>query len=196
MKTIYTVGHSNIPVSQFINLLQTFKIEVVVDVRSRPFSKYASQFNGDQIRRSLIDNNMLYVYMGNLVGGKPEAEEFYDCNGYVMYDRLAESPLFQTGISRLIEGCALYRVALMCSEEDPTNCHRRLLIGKVLRKRDVIVLHIRKRGTVLTEEDLDTDKAQLQNDLFNYQTEPLWRSVEPVLPQKRNDRPAGEAGTG
>ena len=98
-----------------------------------------------------------------------------------MYDRLAESPAFQTGISRLMKGIVLYRVALMCSEEDPTNCHRRLLIGKVLREREVNVLHIRKRGIIQTEEDLNTTKARPQPDLFNHQAEPSWRSAEPVL---------------
>jgi len=178
---IYTVGHSNIPTSQFVDLLQIFKVAVVVDVRSRPFSKYASQFNRDLIRQSLVENNIIYVYMGDLIGGKPEAEEFYDCNGYVMYDHLAESPAFQTGISRLMKGIALYRVALMCSEEDPTNCHRRLLIGKVLREQEVNVLHIRKGGIIQTEEELNTTKARLQADLFGHQVDSPWRSAVPVL---------------
>jgi len=108
-------------------------------------------------------------------------KEYYDSSGYVMYNRLAELPSFQTGISRLIKGIALYRVALMCSEEDPTNCHRRLLIGKVLREREVNVLHIRKGGIIQPEEDLNTAKARLQPDLFGHQVEPSWRSAEPVL---------------
>ncbi|MDO9530291.1 MAG: DUF488 domain-containing protein, partial [Syntrophales bacterium] len=144
MKYIYTVGHSNIPISQFVDLLATSKIAVVVDVRSRPFSKYASQFNRDLINQTLSANNLIYVYMGDLLGGKPEDRKYYDRGGYVMYDYMAESASFQTGISRLIKGTALYRVALMCSEEDPTNCHRKLLIGKVLREQGIHVLHIRK----------------------------------------------------
>ena len=181
MKYIYTVGHSNVPISQFVDLLQTFKIAVVVDVRSRPFSKYATQFNKDLIRQSLVENNIIYVYMGDLLGGKPEDKKYYNRGGYVMYDRLAESPSFQTGISRLMKGIALYRVTIMCSEEDPTNCHRRLLIGKVLMEREVNVLHIRKGGIIQTEEDLNTTKAQLQPGLFDHQVDPSWRSVGPVL---------------
>jgi len=69
----------------------------------------------------------------------------------------------------------------MCSEEDSTDCHRRLLIGKVLRERGVDVLHIRKGGTIQTEKDLNTTEIQLQSDLFGNQATPPWRSAQPVL---------------
>ncbi len=180
-KIIYTIGHSNISVPQFLDLLQTFKIEVVVDVRSRPYSKYATQFGKDQIHQALSTDNIMYVYMGDLIGGKPKEEIFYDYKGYVMYDRLAGSASFQTGISRLIKGIALYRVALMCSEEDPTNCHRRLLVGRVLREREVDVLHNRKGGIIQTEKDLNTTEIQIQPDLFGNQVASSWRSAQPVL---------------
>ena len=180
-KTIYTVGHSNIQVSQFINLLQPFKIAVVVDVRSRPLSKYATQFNKDQIRQTLSTDNIMYIYMGDLIGGKPKEGIFYDREGYVRYDTIAESASFQTGISRLMKGITGYRIVLMCSEEDPTDCHRRLLIGKVLREREVNVLHIRKGGIIQTEKDLNTTEIQLQSDLFGNQATLPWRSAQPVL---------------
>ena len=177
-KRIYTVGHSNISTSQFINLLRPFNIEVIVDVRSNPFSKYATQFNKDQIHRFLPANNIRYLYMGDLLGGKPKDPLFYDRKGYVRYDLMAESSLFQEGISRLINGIGLYKVALMCSEENPTACHRRLLIGKVLRERGVEVLHIRKDGTTHKDTSLITTSVQL--DLFENSTNLPWRSAQPV----------------
>jgi len=186
MERIYTIGHSNIQVSQFVDLLQTSKIEVVVDVRSRPFSEYAAQFNRGRIEHSLSTNNIKYVYMGDLVGGKPQDPIFYDRHGYVRYDTIAESASFKVGISRLMKGIVLYRVALMCSEEDPTNCHRRLLIGKVLKEREIDVLHIRKGGIIQTEEYLRTTEAQFQPDLFGHQAKPLWRSAKPVLVKRRS----------
>lgn len=178
-KVIYTVGHSNIQASEFISLIKAFKIEVVVDVRSRPYSKHAAQFNKNEIQQSLSENNLSYLYLGNLVGGKPQEKEFYDNEGYVTYDRLAASPSFQTGISRLMKGIDLYRIVLMCSEEDPTNCHRRLLIGKVLREQDIEILHIRKEGIIQTEKDIAG--IQFQPDLFGKQVNPPWRSAQPVL---------------
>ena len=178
-KVIYTVGHSNIQISEFIGLIKAFKIEVVVDVRSWPYSKYATQFNKDEIHQSLSVNNITYLYMGNLVGGKPQEREFYDNEGYVKYDRLAASPSFQTEISRLMKGIGLYRIVLMCSEEDPTNCHRRLLIGRVLKKQGIEVLYIRKEGIVQTEKDMAG--IQFQPDLFGKQDASLWRSSRPML---------------
>jgi len=178
-KVIYTVGHSNIQVSEFIGLIKAFMIEVVVDVRSRPYSKYAAQFNKNEIHKFLSANNIIYLYLGNLVGGKPQEREFYDNEGYVKYDRLAVSPSFQTGISRLMKGIDLYWIVLMCSEEDPTNCHRRLLIGRVLNEQGIEVLHIRKEGIVHTEKDMAG--IQFQPDLFGKQDAPLWRSSKPVL---------------
>lgn len=117
--------------------------------------------------------------MGNLVGGKPQEREFYDNEGYVKYDRLAASPSFQTEISRLMKGIGLYRIVLMCSEEDPTNCHRRLLIGRVLKKQGIEVLYIRKEGIVQTEKDMAG--IQFQPDLFGKQDASLWRSSRPML---------------
>ncbi len=181
-KIIYTIGHSNIPVPQFLDLLQTFKIDVVVDVRSRPYSKYATQFGKDQIHQALSSDNIMYIYMGDSIGGKPREETFYDYRRYVMYDRLAGSASFQTGISRLMKGIVRgYRIALMCSEEDPTDCHRRLLIGRVLREQGVDVQHIRKGGTIHTEKDLNTTGIQIQPDLFGNQADLPWRSAQPVL---------------
>jgi len=178
-KVIYTVGHSNIQASEFFSLIKAFKIEMVVDVRSRPYSKYATQFNKDEIHKFLSVNNITYLYMGNLVGGKPQERGFYDNEGYVRYDRLADSASFQTGISRLIKGIDLYRIVLMCSEEDPANCHRRLLIGRVMKEQGIEVLHIRKESIVQSEKDMAG--IQFQPDLFGKQDVPLWRSSKPVL---------------
>jgi len=178
-KVIYTVGHSNIQISEFIGLIKAFKIEVLVDVRSWPYSKYATQFNKNEIHQSLSVNNITYLYMGNLVGGKPQEREFYDNEGYVKYDRLSASPSFQTGISRLMKGIGFYRIVLMCSEEDPTYCHRRLLIGRVLNEQGIEVLYIRKEGIVQTEKDMAG--IQFQPYLFGKQDAPLWRSSKPVL---------------
>jgi uncharacterized protein (DUF488 family) len=94
------------------------------------------------------------LFLGKELGGRPESSEFYDAEGFVLYSRIAESPLFLEGIERLITGITTYRVALMCGEENPANCHRRLLVGRVLAKRGVSVRHIRGDGTVQDEDEL------------------------------------------
>src|SRR5205814_8178101 len=149
MSTLYTIGHSNQELKDFLSLLNQHQIEVLVDVRSSPYSRFAPQFNQDEIKRTLTANGVRYLFMGDLLGGRPTDESFYDKGGHVMYWRLAQSPLFQEGIRRLENGMSEYRIAIMCSEEDPIECHRALLIGRVMTDKGTEVSHIRAQGILL-----------------------------------------------
>jgi uncharacterized protein (DUF488 family) len=153
---VYTVGHSNGPFESFTRLLELHRVQVVADVRSYPFSKYCQQFDTDNIRASLKNAEYVYVFMGGELGGKPKGEQFYDAEGHVLYDRIAATPAFARGLERLFHGMESYTIALMCAEEDPTHCHRRLLIGRVLQERDIRVAHIRADGSLQSDADLET----------------------------------------
>ncbi len=174
--TIYTIGHSNQDVESFIELLKRNSIEVVVDVRSSPYSKYASQFNKSEIQKVIQSNWIKYLFMGQEIGGKPADTQFYDSEGYVLYSHIAESPEFIEGVQRLLKGIKQYRVALMCSEENPETCHRRLLIGRVLSDHGVDVLHIRSDSSIQAEEDF----SSAQQSIFNEDNR-AWKSTRPVL---------------
>jgi uncharacterized protein (DUF488 family) len=150
---IFTIGHSNHSLDKFIGLLKSNNIDVLVDIRSNPFSRFSPHFNKRRIEEAVKAGGMEYVFVGKELGGRPEASEFYDEGGGVLYDRLAESPLFLEGIDRLMKGIKSYRVAIMCGEEDPAKCHRRVLVGRVLAKRGVRVQHIRGDSTVEDEEE-------------------------------------------
>lgn len=158
--TIFTVGHSNHSLEMFIDLLKSHKIDVLVDVRSKPFSRFSAQFNKEELKNAVQASGIKCVFLGREIGGRPESSEFYDVEGFVLYSRLAESTLFHEGIDRLIKGIKTYRVAVMCSEENPVNCHRRLLVGRVLAKRGVSVRHIRGDGTVQDEDELAREEYQ------------------------------------
>ncbi len=153
--TIFTIGHSNHSLELFINLLKSHKIDVLVDVRSKPFSRFSPQFNKEGLEKAVKAGGIKYLFLGRELGGRPQDSEFYDNQGFVLYSRIAESPLFHEGIDRLIKGIKTYRVAVMCGEENPANCHRRLLIGRVLAKRGVSVRHIRGDSTVHDEDELE-----------------------------------------
>ena len=183
---IYTIGHSNQDVQSFIELLKRRSIEVVVDVRSNPYSKYASQFNKKEVQGDIRDNGMKYMFMGKEIGGKPADLQFYDSEGYVLYSKIAESPMFTGGIERLLKGITKYKVVLMCSEENPATCHRRLLIGRVLSDHGVDMLHIRSDGSVQTEKDIllenkKSDRNHSQQSLFAQEKSTGWKSTRPVL---------------
>ncbi|MBX9687629.1 MAG: DUF488 domain-containing protein [Candidatus Obscuribacterales bacterium] len=151
---LLTVGHSIYPMLDFIELIRLHGIEVIVDVRSNPYSRYATHFHGPLLKKSLAEKHLKYVFLGAELGGKPKEQEFYDQDGHLNYERLANSTKFKTGMDRLEKGLSLYRVAIMCGEEDPGNCHRHLLISKVAIQKGYKVSHIRKGGTLQSYEEL------------------------------------------
>lgn len=182
-RRIYTIGHSNHDEEAFVDLLQQHRIDVVADVRSQPYSKYTTQFNSDQIKPALASAGIRYVFLGQQVGGRPDGSEFYDADGYVLYDRLAASSSFLEGIERLEEGIQKYRVALMCSEEDPAECHRNLLVGRVLADRGAELRHIRGDGRLQSQAELDRESGAgdpRQQFLFEELKEQPWRSIRSV----------------
>jgi uncharacterized protein (DUF488 family) len=151
---IFTIGHSNHSLERFIGLLKSNNIDVLVDIRSHPVSRFSPHFNKRRLEEAVKASGMKYVFLGKELGGRPEASEFYDEGAGVLYDRLADSALFLLCINRLMKGIKSYRAALMCGEEDPVKCHRRVLVGRVLAKRGVRVQHIRGDGRVEDEEEL------------------------------------------
>ena len=151
---LYTIGHSNQQLGSFLELLRNAEIELLVDVRTNPVSRYASHFNKVVLQEAAKDAGMAYLYLGKELGGKPASAEFYDASGRVLYPKLAQSPLFREGIEQLHSEIVNHRVAVMCSEEDPTACHRRKLFAPSLSARAVTSLHLRGDGRVQTEEQL------------------------------------------
>ncbi|MBI4492218.1 MAG: DUF488 domain-containing protein [Chloroflexi bacterium] len=187
-----SIGHSNQPLEQFLELLKAHRIEVLVDVRSQPYSKYAAQFNAEALKAAVLGAGMKYLYLGKELGGRPSGEAFYDAEGYVLYGQVAESALFLEGMRRLEQGARQYRVALMCSEEDPAGCHRRLLIGRVLAKRGMALDHIRGDGRVQTEAELvreeEEERRPHSGQLTFLEDAPeakAWKSIRSVLPRGR-----------
>ena len=187
--TILTIGHSNHTIAKLLGLLQANAVEVLVDTRSQPYSKYTSQFNREALQAAIAEAGIKYLYMGRELGGRPDGAEFYDADGRVLYGKVAESRPFADGIERVLSGSARYRVALLCAEEDPRDCHRRLLVARVLAERGATIEHIRADGRLQPEEALRAEleaehpeRAQLT--LFDPPELDEWKSTRSVL-QKR-----------
>ena len=197
-KRVFTIGHSNHPIETVLDLLRQSAIEVVVDVRSSPYVQYATHFNREEFQRSLVSEHFKYLFLGDLIGGKPKAKGYYDDEGHVLYNYLAESEKFRQGIDRLMKGIEACRVAILCSEEDPTDCHRRLLIGRVLREKGTQVLHIRGDGRVQTEDEVaredELKKTGGQLPLFEDEEADQWKSTQSVLP--KNPPPSSSESSG
>jgi len=186
-QAVFTAGFSTMPVERFLNNLQTHGIDLLVDVRSKPFSRHAPHFNKDQIEALTQRAGLRYRYLGRELGGMPQDEAFYDSQGYVLYDKLAEQPWFEQGIAQVLDDLRQgRRLALACAEADPRACHRRLLLGQVLRQRGIGVAHILASGSLISESELlDEEAAQpRQLSLFGELPQPKWRSATPVAPKE------------
>lgn len=169
MKTeaLFTIGHSNHESGPFLDLLTGFSVQVVVDVRSAPYSRYVPQFNKNELTLLLEQHGFKYIFMGDVIGGKPSDPTYYDEKGRVQYDRLAKTSIFQQGIDRLLKGIADgWRIALLCAEEDPVKCHRHWLIAKELEiHRGIPVWHLRANGQRARAKELLVEGPE-QMDLF------------------------------
>lgn len=190
--SVYTIGHSNHAMETFLDLLHGQQIEVLIDTRSSPFSRYAPQFNKDSLKQAVEAAGLKYGFYGRHLGGRPDDESLYDEDGRVVYSEVAKTFLFNDGLDRLIQGMEKHRVALLCSEENPSICHRRLLVSRVLYEQGFAVHHIRGSGLVQTEADLrreEDDERSTQLGLFGEEEfgEEVheWKSIQSVLPKAR-----------
>jgi uncharacterized protein (DUF488 family) len=177
---LLTVGHSNHSPEHFQRLLRDNRVEVLVDVRSWPHSRYVEWADRGRLPALVEAVGAKYLFMGDRLGGRPEGDEFYDESGHVLYGRVAASESFRAGIERLRAGAGKCRIAIMCSEEDPTACHRRLLVAKVLLEQGVAVTHVRGDGRHEAEPGpIDLSEGSLFDD-----EERLWRSSRSVSPRR------------
>ncbi len=181
---IWTIGHSNHEIEHFVSLLALEQIEVVVDVRSYPYSRFAPHFNREEIETAIRSRGMRYLFMGEELGGRPIREEHYDPEGHALYGPMSEEASFVSAVDRLVGGASRYRIALMCSEGDPQHCHRRLLVGKVLTDRSVELRNILPDGTIRAEFSVALSEDVAQEALFE-QEQAQWRSTQSVSHRRR-----------
>jgi uncharacterized protein (DUF488 family) len=144
---IYTIGHSNHSARRFIDLLQGAGIECLADVRSTPFSRRNPQFSQKALAASLKDAGIEYWFLGDALGARPKDPDCYE-GGKVSYARIAATPAFQEAINTLIEDSHAKRIALMCAEKEPLECHRTILVGRALVQRGTALQHILADGRI------------------------------------------------
>ncbi len=173
---VLTIGHSAHSGERFVALLRSAGVTAVADVRSSPYSRHTPQFNRDDLSKELRLNGISYVFLGKELGGRPRERRFY-CDGVANYEKMARATDFCEGLDRIVEGAKKHRIALMCSERDPLDCHRCLLVGRALVQRGVRVSHILENGNVLhqaaVEDRLLTLSGRGAEDLFAPRSERL-----------------------
>ena len=179
---IFTIGHSSITADGFVALLRLYEVEAIVDVRSHPASKFAPHFGRRTLAPLLRSANLLYAFMGEQLGGRPSNSQFYDEHGHVLYGEWSASQPFRDGLDRLKRAAAKRRLALMCSEESPRQCHRHLLIARALVNDGwprSHIIHIRGDGLNTPEDAIDVQSGPLMEGIG-------WRSPRSVLREPRH----------
>jgi uncharacterized protein (DUF488 family) len=158
-RTVYTIGHSNHDVGTFVALLRGAGITAVADVRSVPYSRRHPQFCKDTLSASLHAASIAYAFLGDRLGARPKDRGCYRA-GRTDYRLIAETEAFREGLRRVEQGAERYRIALMCAEREPLDCHRTLLVARHLQRRGLRIVHILADGT--TEPNEATERRLLK----------------------------------
>ena len=171
-KIIYTIGHSTHMLEEFVAMLKSFNIELLVDIRSFPGSRKFPHFNKENLPASLAENNIEYIHLKNLGGRRKVNPE--SCNtgwrvaafrGYADY---METENFEKAIKELEQIASEKRVAYMCAEAVWWRCHRSL-VSDYLKHNGWTVLHI--MGVNKSTEHPYTAPAKIMNGKLNYSKE-------------------------
>lgn len=150
-KTIYTIGHSTRNWPEFLELLQSFEIQLLADIRTFPGSRRFPHFNQENLKKLLPQNGIAYQHLPGL-GGRRKMKKDSQNNrwnnpsfrGYADY---METEDFETAVSELEKLAAEQITVYMCSEAVWWRCHRSM-VSDYLKARGWEVLHIMAKDTV------------------------------------------------
>jgi len=176
----FTIGHSNHPIEKFLDLLKKYDIDHVIDIRSNPFSKYQPQYNENNLKDLLSAKNIRYLFFGDKLGGRYKDSKYLYPDGTVDYNKVRKRPEFLEGIQEIehmMKGGK--SPVLLCSEKDPFDCHRFVLVSKNISNDGFSVHHILQDGTTISNSDLE---RKLQDHYHNYSTD-----LESLYEQRNKD---------
>ncbi|HEX7926422.1 MAG TPA: DUF488 domain-containing protein [bacterium] len=159
-RRIYTVGHSNQSLETFLAMLDKHDITHLVDIRSIPYSSGFPWFQRDALARTVRDLGIDYRYLGDKLGGRPENKMMYFPDGTPDYVRIRQLPFYRAGINELFSLMGgPFQVCLMCAEEDPDHCHRKVMLGPSLRGARIEVVHLRSDQPVPSDKEVHEGEA-------------------------------------
>lgn len=189
MTDIFTVGHSTRTLDEFLAILTSFKLDVLVDVRRYPHSRRHPHFNTDELKKALFHVVIKYEYMGDALGGyrtkkKDSPHVGLRESSFQGYADHMESPMFQKGFDKLIALADKKRVAYMCSESNYKSCHRRLISDAMQLLRGVTVHHIVEPGKEIPHQPFH--EARVEGSGLLYAPRPL-EAFEDAAKTARND---------
>jgi len=151
---LFTIGHSDHEMPEFVSLLARHGVTTNADVRSQPYSRFHGQFNREILAEVLKLAGIQYVFLGRELGARRSERESYH-EKQARYDLIAKLPAFREGLDRLRRGLASHRIALLCAEKDPITCHRTVLVCRHLRADPIDIRHILDDGSIETMDQAE-----------------------------------------
>lgn len=156
MKEIFTIGYVSYQPQEMIDVLHSFGISCLIDVRSNPHSAYYTQYNKEEFSGTLKQGGILYRNYWLEFGARQEDPRYFAKEGYLDFSVFTRSDQFQQGVRKIEQGMQMgYRFALMCAEKDPMTCHRAIMIGKALKEQGFTVKHILYPAQIETQEEME-----------------------------------------
>jgi uncharacterized protein (DUF488 family) len=163
---IYTVGYGQRSLDELLAVLRRYEIHYVVDVRSAPYSRFKPEFSKAPLEAALVQGGLRYLFLGEALGGRPDDPTCYT-DGKVDYERVKDKPFYRQGIERLQAAFRQQqRIALLCSEGRPQECHRSKLIGASLATLGIPVMHIDESGALQSQAEVIDSLTGGQLSLF------------------------------
>ena len=154
-KEIYTIGYSGYPdVGDFVSELKRYGIQILIDVRSSPYSTHYESYNKDRLAQTLLENGIYYANYARQFGARQEDRSFYK-DGRLDFETFAESKQFLEGVRSVERSQAV--IAFMCAEKHPSECHRAILVSRAFSERGQEIVHIKPGDVTLSQSDIEQE---------------------------------------
>ena len=154
-REIFTIGYSAFELEEFIKVLHKYKIDGVIDVRSNPVSAYFTDYDKNNLATSLEREEIFYDNYKEEFGARQNDKKFFT-DGCLDFQKFMNSEQFQVGTSKvenlINEG---HKLALMCAEKYPQNCHRCIMVARYFSDNDYLVKNILADGEYQTQADVE-----------------------------------------
>lgn len=162
MGKLFTIGYSGLSIERFLELLAEREVNVLCDVRSVPYSRFRPDYSRHDLKRHLNRSGIKYAFFGDELGARPKERSVYK-EGQAVHNLIAEQDFFRAGLDRLKKGVSDHNLALLCSEREPLECHRAILVCRYLPEVRDRISHIHTDGHTETQMELEDRLVALHN---------------------------------
>lgn len=194
--TIFSIGHSQHDLDYFISLLKSHKINYVLDVRSQPYSRFAMEYNKESIQGTLEKSNIKYAFMGESFGARQMDRSLYSQKGYLDFEKVACGIKFRRAFDNVVKGVEQgNKIAFMCTEKDPIECHRAILVTNAFYNEGFMVEHIMPDNSIQTQQEVNRRLLDMyyptRNQLSLFETNNLTEEQYLVEAYKKQNEKIG-----